>query len=181
MTFVFTDPTSLELPTANYTDVTDKTFVVGKTEISFSRGPELGVWYTHRNGSYYLEMNRGSRLFMKGVDGAVLNVVSFSLETFGDLSPVDKNVGSWDEDNGIWSCNGNGNITNVGFMNNGKPTFIKSITVTYTEPINVLTPLYDASQLAVASFNSLSLSFNSSVTKVGSHRLQSPEMIRRIL
>lgn len=43
---------------------------------------------------------------MKGVDGAVLNVVSFSLETFGDLSPVDTNVGSWDEDKGIWSCNG---------------------------------------------------------------------------
>lgn len=171
VTFVFTDPTILELPTANYTDVTDKTFAVGKTEISFSRGPELGVWYTHRNGSYYLEMNRGSRLFMKGVDGAVLNVVSFSLETFGDLSPVDTNVGSWDENKGIWSCNGNGNITNVGFMNNGKSTLIKSITVTYTEPINVLTPSYDASQLSVASFNSLSLSFNSSVTKVGSQSL----------
>lgn len=171
VTFVFTDPTILGLPTANYTDVTDKTFAVGKTEISFSRGLELGVWYTHRNGSYYLEMNRGSRLFMKGVDGAVLNIVSFSLETFGDLSPVDTNVGSWDEDKGIWSCSGNGNITNVGFMNNGKPTLIKSITVTYTEPINVLTPSYDASQLSVASFNSLSLSFNSSVTKVGSQSL----------
>lgn len=171
VTFVFTDPTILGLPTANYTDVTDKTFSVGKTEISFSRGPELGVWYTHRNGSYYLEMNRGSRLFMKGVDGAVLNVVSFSVENFGDLSPVDQNVGSWDEDKGIWSCNGNGNITNVGFMNNGKSTLIKSITVTYTEPINVLTPSYDASQLSVASFNSLSLSFNSSVTKVGSQSL----------
>ena len=38
VTFVFTDPTILGLPTANYTDVTDKTFAVGKTEISFSRG-----------------------------------------------------------------------------------------------------------------------------------------------
>ena len=171
VTFVFTDPTIHGLPTANYTDVTDKTFTVGKTEISFSRVQELGVWYTYRNGSYYLEMNKGSRLFMKGVDGAVLNVVSFSLETFGDLSPVDQNVGSWDEDKGIWSCSGNGNITNVGFMNNGKSTLIKSITVTYTEPINVLTPSFDASQLSVASFNSLSLSFNSSVTKVGSQSL----------
>ena len=171
VTFVFTDPTIHGLPTANYTDVTDKTFTVGKTEISFSRGPELGVWYTHRNGSYYLEMNKGSRLFMKGVDGTVLNVVSFSVENFGDLSPVDQNVGSWDEDKGIWSCSGNGNITNVGFMNNGKSTLIKSITVTYTEPINILTPSSDASQSSVSSFNSLSLSFNSSVTKVGSQSL----------
>ena len=30
VTFVFTDPTSLKLPTANYTEVTDKTFTVGK-------------------------------------------------------------------------------------------------------------------------------------------------------
>lgn len=171
--FVFTDPTSLGLPTdENTNEVTDKTFTVGKTKISFSRGQQdLGVWYTKQNGSYYLEMTRGSRLFMKGVDGAVLNEVSFSVENFGDLSPVDQNVGSWDGNNGVWSCNGNGNISNVAFMNTGESTWTKSITVTYTEPINVLTPSYDASQLSVASFNSLSLSFNSSVTKVGSQSL----------
>ena len=171
--FVFTDPTSLGLHIdENTTEVTDKTFTVGKTKISFSRGQQdLGVWYTKQNGSYYLEMTRGSRLFMKGVDGAVLNVVSFSVENFGDLSPVDQNVGSWDGNNGVWSCNGNGNISNVAFMNTGESTWTKSITVTYTEPINVLTPSYDASQLSVASFNSLSLNFNSSVTKVGSQSL----------
>lgn len=171
--FVFTDPTSLGLHIdENTTEVTDKTFTVGKTKISFSRGQQdLGVWYTKQNGSYYLEMTRGSRLFMKGVDGAVLNVVSFSVENFGDLSPVDQNVGSWDGNNGVWSCNGNGNISNVAFMNTGESTWTKSITVTYTEPINVLAPSYDASQLSVASFNSLSLNFNSSVTKVGSQSL----------
>lgn len=171
--FVFTDPTSLGLHIdENTTEVTDKTFTVGKTKISFSRGQQdLGVWYTKQNGSYYLEMTRGSRLFMKGVDGAVLNVVSFSVENFGDLSPVDQNVGSWDGNNGVWSCNGNGNISNVAFMNTGESTWTKSITVTYTEPINVLAPSYDASQLSVSSFNSLSLNFNSSVTKVGSQSL----------
>lgn len=171
--FVFTDPTSLGLHIdENTIEVTDKTFTVGKTKISFSRGQQdLGVWYTKQNGSYYLEMTRGSRLFMKGVDGAVLNVVSFSVENFGDLSPVDQNVGSWDGNNGVWSCNGNGNISNVAFMNTGESTWTKSITVTYTEPINVLAPSYDASQLSVASFNSLSLNFNSSVTKVGSQSL----------
>ena len=172
VTFVFTDPTSFGLPKDTYTEVTNKTYTVEKAQVSFSRGQQdLGVWFSPQNGSNYLEMTRGSRLFMKGVDGAVLNDVSFLVETFGDLSPVDQNVGSWDEDKGIWSCSGNGNITNVGFMNNGQSTLIKSITVTYTEPINVLTPSYDASQLAVASFNSLSLSFNSSVTKVGSQSL----------
>ena len=171
--FVFIDPASLGLLTNdNYTEVTDKTFTVGKAKISFSRGDQdLGVWYTHRNGSYYLEMNRGSRLFMKGVDGAVLNDVSFSVENFGDLNVLDKNVGSWDGNEGIWSSNGNGNITSIGFKNSGKHSLIKSITVTYTEPINVLTPSCDASQFSVASFNSLSLSFNSSVTKVGSQSL----------
>lgn len=172
VTLDFTRPASLGLPTGDDTDVTDKTYSLEKANISFSYGgQDLGVRYVSQNGSYFLEMNCGSRLFMKGVDGTVLNVVSFSVENFGDLSPVDQNVGSWDEDKGIWSCNGNGNITNVGFMNTGKHTLIKSITVTYTEPINVLTPLCDASQFSVASFNSLSLSFNSSVTKVGSQSL----------
>lgn len=172
VTLDFTDPASLGLPTGNDNDLNDNTYTLGKANISFSRGTQdLGVRYIFQNDSYYLEMNKGSRLFMKGVDGAVLNVVSFSVENFGDLNVVDENVGSWDSDKGIWSCNGNGNITNVAFKNSGKHTLIKSITVTYTEPINVLTPSYDASQLAVASFNSLSLSFNSSVTKVGSQSL----------
>lgn len=172
VTLDFTDPASLGLPTGNDNDLNDNTYTLGKANISFSRGTQdLGVRYIFQNDSYYLEMNKGSRLFMKGVDGAVLNVVSFSVENFGDLNVVDENVGSWDSDKGIWSCNGNGNITNVAFKNSGKHTLIKSITVTYTEPINVLTPSYDASQLSVSSFNSLSLSFNSSVTKVGSQSL----------
>ena len=172
VTLDFTDPASLGLPTGNDNDLNDNTYTLGKANISFSRGTQdLGVRYIFQNDSYYLEMNKGSRLFMKGVDGAVLNVVSFSVENFGDLNVVDENVGSWDSDKGIWSCNGNGNITNVAFKNSGKHTLIKSITVTYTEPINVLTPSYDASQLSVASFNSLSLSFNSSVTNVGSESL----------
>ena len=172
VTFDFTDPTILGLPTENMTQITDKTFTVGKAKISFSRGDQdLGVWSRYWNGSYCLEMNRGSRLFMNGVDGAVLNGVSFTVENFGDLNPVDTNVGSWDEVKGVWSSNGNGNITSIGFKNSGKHSLIKSITVTYTEPINVLTPSYNASQLSVASFNSLSLNFNSSVTKVGSQSL----------
>lgn len=172
VTLDFTDPASLGLPTGNDNDLNDNTYTLGKANISFSRGTQdLGVRYIFQNDSYYLEMNKGSRLFMKGVDGAVLNVVSFSVENFGDLNVVDENVGSWDSDKGIWSCNGNGNITNVAFKNSGMHTLIKSITVTYTEPINVLTPSYDASQLSVSSFNSLSLSFNSSVTKVGSQSL----------
>lgn len=172
VTLDFTDPASLGLPTGNDNDLNDNTYTLGKANISFSRGTQdLGVRYIFQNDSYYLEMNKGSRLFMKGVDGAVLNVVSFSVENFGDLNVVDENVGSWDSDKGIWSYNGNGNITNVAFKNSGKHTLIKSITVTYTEPINVLTPSYDASQLSVASFNSLSLSFNSIVTKVGSQSL----------
>lgn len=172
VTLDFTDPASLGLPTGNDNDLNDNIYTLGKANISFSRGTQdLGVRYIFQNDSYYLEMNKGSRLFMKGVDGAVLNVVSFSVENFGDLNVVDENVGSWDSDKGIWSCNGNGNITNVAFKNSGKHTLIKSITVTYTEPINVLTPSYDASQLSVASFNSLSLSFNSSVTEVGSQSL----------
>lgn len=172
VTLDFTDPASLGLPTGNDNDLNDNTYTLGKANISFSRGTQdLGVRYIFQNDSYYLEMNKGSRLFMKGVDDAVLNVVSFSVENFGDLNVVDENVGSWDSDKGIWSCNGNGNITNVAFKNSGKHTLIKSITVTYTEPINVLIPSYDDSQLAVASFNSLSLSFNSSVTKVGSQSL----------
>lgn len=172
VTLDFTDPASLGLPTGNDNDLNDNTYTLGKANISFSRGTQdLGVRYIFQNDSYYLEMNKGSRLFMKGVDGAVLNVVSFSVENFGDLNVVDENEGSWDSDKGKWSCNGNGNITNVAFKNSGKHTLIKSITVTYTEPINVLTPSCDASQLSVASFNSLSLSFNSSVTKVGSQSL----------
>ena len=172
VTLDFTDPASLGLPTENDNDLNDNTYTLGKANISFSRGTQdLGVRYIFQNDSYYLEMNKGSRLFMKGVDGAVLNVVSFSVENFGDLNVVDENVGSWDSDKGIWSCNGNGNITNVAFKNSGKHTLIKSITVTYTEPINVLTPSYDASQLSVASFDSLSLSFNSIVAKVGSQSL----------
>lgn len=172
VTLDFTDPASLGLPTGNDNDLNDNTYTLGKANISFSRGSQdLGVRYIFQNDSYYLEMNKGSRLFMKGVDGAVLNVVSFSVENFGDLNVVDENVGSWDSDKGIWSCNGNGNITNVAFKNSGKHTLIKSITVTYTEPINVLTPSCDASQFSVASFNSLSLSFNSSVTKFGSQSL----------
>lgn len=172
VTLDFTDPASLGLPTGNDNDLNDNTYTLGKANISFSRGTQdLGVRYIFQNDSYYLEMNKGSRLFMKGVDGAVLNVVSFSVENFGDLNVVDENEGSWDSDKGKWSCNGNGNITNVAFKNSGKHTLIKSITVTYTEPINVLTPSYAASQLSVASFNSLSLSFNSSVTKVGSQPL----------
>lgn len=172
VTLDFTDPASLGLPTGNDNDLNDNTYTLGKANISFSRGTQdLGVRYIFQNDSYYLEMNKGSRLFMKGVDGAVLNVVSFSVENFGDLNVVDENVGSWDSDKGIWSCNGNGNITNVAFKNSGKHTLIKSITVTYTEPINVLTPSCDASQLSVASFNSLSLSFNSNVTEVGSQSL----------
>lgn len=172
VTLDFTDPASLGLPTGNDNDLNDNTYTLGKANISFSRGTQdLGVRYIFQNDSYYLEMNKGSRLFMKGVDGAVLNVVSFSVENFGDLNVVDENVGSWDSDKGIWSCNGNGNITNVAFKNSGKHTLIKSITVTYTEPINVLTPSFDASQLSVSSFNSLSLNFNSSVTKVGSQSL----------
>lgn len=169
VTLDFTDPASLGLPTGNDNDLNDNTYTLGKANISFSRGTQdLGVRYIFQNDSYYLEMNKGSRLFMKGVDGAVLNFVSFSVENFGDLNVVDENEGSWDSDKGIWSFNGNGNITNVAFKNSGKHTLIKSITVTYTEPINVLTPSCDASQFSVASFNSLSLSFNSSVTKVGS-------------
>lgn len=172
VTLDFTDPASLGLPTGNDNDLNDNTYTLGKANISFSRGTQdLGVRYIFQNDSYYLEMNKGSRLFMKGVDGAVLNVVSFSVENFGDLNVVDENVGSWDSDKGIWSCNGNGNITNVAFKNSGKHTLIKSITVTYTEPIDVLTPSSDASQSSVSSFNSLSLSFNSSVTKVGSQSL----------
>ena len=172
VTLDFTDPASLGLPTGNDNDLNDNTYTLGKANISFSRGTlDLGVRYIFQNDSYYLEMNKGSRLFMKGVDGAVLNAISFSVENFGDLNVVEENVGSWDSDKGIWSCNGNGNITNVAFKNSGKHTLIKSITVTYTEPINILTPSCDASQLAVASFNSLSLSFNSSVTKVGSQSL----------
>lgn len=172
VTLDFTDPASLGLPTGNDNDLNDNTYTLGKANISFSRGTQdLGVRYIFQNDSYYLEMNKGSRLFMKGVDGAVLNVVSFSVENFGDLNVVDENVGSWDSDKGIWRCNGNGNITNVAFKNSGKHTLIKSITVTYTEPINVLTPSCDASQLSVSSFNSLSLSFNSSVTKVESQSL----------
>lgn len=172
VTLDFTNPASLGLPTGNDNDLNDNTYTLGKANISFSRGAlDLGVRYILQNDSYYLEMNKGSRLFMKGVDGAVLNAISFSVENFGDLNVVEENVGSWDSDKGIWSCNGNGNITNVAFKNSGKHTLIKSITVTYTEPINILTPSCDASQLAVASFNSLSLSFNSSVTKVGSQSL----------
>lgn len=172
VTLDFTDPASLGLPTGNDNDLNDNTYTLGKANISFSRGTQdLGVRYIFQNDSYYLEMNKGSRLFMKGVDGAVLNVVSFSVENFGDLNVVDENEGSWDSDKGKWSCNGNGNITNVAFKNSGKHTLIKSITVTYTEPINVLIPSCDASQLSVASFNSLSLSFNSSVTEVGSQSL----------
>lgn len=172
VTLDFTRPASLGLPTGNDNDLNDNTYTLGKANISFSRGTQdLGVRYIYQNDSYYLEMNKGSRLFMKGVDGSVLNAISFSVENFGDLNVVDENVGSWDSDKGIWSCNGNGNITNVAFKNSGKHTLIKSITVTYTEPINILTPSCDASQLAVASFNSLSLYFNSSMTKVGNQSL----------
>ena len=172
VTFDFTNPSYLGLPTEDNNALGQESYTQGKVKMTFSAGDLfLGVRYIRLNGDYFLQMNRGSRLFLTGVEDAVLTNVVFTLEQFGDLSVVDQTIGSWDSEKGVWIGKGSDNISEMAFKNNGEQTLIKAIKVTYSEPINVLTPSYNSSQLSVLSFSSLSLNFNSNITKVGTKAL----------
>ena len=172
VTFDFTSPTSLNLSENNDTEITNENYTLGKINLSFTKGAVLvGVRYVKVNDNYYLKVASSSKVHLSTLEGATLTSVKFDTYTFGDLSLDSNQPGSWDGENGRWSCLSNSNAQSVTFMNSGSPSFIKSITVTYSEPTQVLTPSPYESQQNVSSFSKLTLNFGSKMTKIGTQTL----------
>lgn len=172
VTFDFTSPSSLNLPTANDSEITNENYSLGKVNLSFSKGSiPLGVRYIKENGNYYLRLSNSSKAYFSTSEGATLTSVKFNTYTFGDLSIANNQPGSWDDEDGSWSCLSNTNVQSVVFMNSGANSYIKSVTVSYTEPTQILTPSPYESQLNVSSFSNLTLNFGSRMTKVGTQAL----------
>ena len=141
VTFDFASPSSLGLPTDNDTEVTDETFALGKVKMSFSAGAILGgVRYIKLNNAYSLKIGNSSRLILNTTEGAVLTSVKFNFNTNGDFDIAKDQKGNWDDDNHLWTCSSNDNAQSVAFKVSGVPSIIKSVTVTYIEPTQILEP-----------------------------------------
>jgi len=182
VTFDFTQPSSLNPiitpPDPNLTvsvEVTEKIFKSGEISISFARGSVYGgAQYkvtTSTNGvnNYYLEVNRSTTMTFASNDDAAITSIEISDDsTIGDFSLVSGQPGYQDPDRmyKYWTCNDNNNVHSVAFMVGGEATKIKKVTVHYTEPVNVLSPLStNIPTTKVASFNGLELTFASAMTE----------------
>lgn len=172
VTFDFTSPSSLGLPTDDDTEVTDETFALGKVKMSFSAGAILGgVRYIKLNNAYFLKIGNSSRLILNATEGAVLTSVKFNFNTNGDFDIAKDQKGNWDDDNHLWTCSSNDNAQSVAFKVSGVPSIIKSVTVTYIEPTQILEPSVSESALQVSSLKDFTLTFASKMTKVGTQSL----------
>ena len=172
VTFDFTSPSSLGLPTDDDTEVTDETFALGKVKMSFSAGAILGgVRYIKLNNAYFLRIGNSSRLILNATEGAVLTSVKFNFNTNGDFDIAKDQKGNWDDDNHLWTCSSNDNAQSVAFKVSGVPSIIKSVTVTYIEPTQILEPSVSESALQVSSLKDFTLTFASKMTKVGTQSL----------
>lgn len=171
VTFDFTSPSSLNLPTDDDSEITSETFTIGKVKMSFSKGSILvGVRYIKQNDNYYLKIANSSKIYLTTQEGATLNSVQVNTYTFGDLSIDNSQTGTWNDEMGLWNC-GSSSTQSVAFKNSGSPSLIKSITVTYTEPTETLLPSPYQSSQTVSAFSSLSMNFGSKMTKIGTQSI----------
>lgn len=171
VTFDFTSPSSLGLPTEDDTEVTDENYSLGKVKMSFAAGTILGgVRYTKLDDAYLLKIGKSNRLLLTGTEGVVLTSIKFNFYLTGDFNIDDNQKGNWDYKN-QWTCPSNDNAQSVAFKVSGTPSYIKSVTVSYTEPTQILEPSVNESSLQVSSFKDFTLNFASKMTKVGTQSL----------
>lgn len=172
VTFDFSNPSYLNLSGDGDINLNSSEFTKGQIKMSFDRLPNsFGVYYLNNNGDYNLQILRGGRVLLTGMNEAAIQSVSFTFSTFGDFSVVDKETGKWDSNRGIWNCDGDNNVQSVTFKNSGDQSLIKAVKVTYIEVAEILEPTVESSQLKVSSFKDLTLKFASDMTQKGTSEL----------
>lgn len=172
VTFDFSNPSYLNLSGDGDINLNSSEFTKGQIKMSFDRLPNsFGVYYNNNNKDYNLQILRGGRVLLTGMNEAAIQSVSFTFSTFGDFSVVDKETGKWDSNKGIWNCDGDNNVQSVMFKNSGDQSLIKAVKVTYIEIAEILEPTVESSQLKVSSFKDLTLKFASDMTQKGTSEL----------
>ena len=172
VTFDFSNPSYLNLSGDGDINLNSSEFTKGQIKMSFDRLPNsFGVYYNNNNKDYNLQILRGGRVLLTGMNEAAIQQVSFTFSTFGDFSVVDKETGKWDSNRGIWNCDGDNNVQSVTFKNSGDQSLIKAVKVTYIEVAEILEPTVESSQLKVSSFKDLTLKFASDMIQKGTSEL----------
>lgn len=174
--FDFTSPQSLN-PSISPADegnvsITSKTFTDGKVSLSFSTQTEesLGARLQTINATsgvkYYLKTNLGTVMSISATAGCNISKIEFSDDCFvGDLGLKYGQSGTFD--NKVWTNTTSSSITEVLFYHStSQPNEIRTITVTYSEPTEVLIPSISIAEGTVSSFKSLTLSFSKTISSV---------------
>lgn len=189
--FNFNDPSHLtpSITPASFAggviSINNVVFANGLIEISFERidpswvvGAQIFSYQDPDNleFSYYLRVTNGTKIRVKALNGSTLNRITFSdLSIVGSLGldPDSPNVGAQSNMGKVWDANG-AITSEVVFRDYVNQSEIHKMTVEYTEPSAVLTPVWTnyVDGGTIPAFESFNLRFRSPIT------LQSSSSIR---
>lgn len=189
--FNFNDPSHLtpSITPASFAggviSINNVVFANGLIEISFDRidpswvvGAQIFSYQDPDNleFSYYLRVTNGTKIRVKALNGSTLNRITFSdLSIVGSLGldPDSPNVGAQSNMGKVWDANG-AVTSEVVFRDYVNLSEIHKMTVEYTEPSAVLTPVWTnyVNGGTIPAFESFNLRFRSPIT------LQSSSSIR---
>lgn len=189
--FNFNDPSHLtpSITPASFAggviSINNVVFANGLIEISFDRidpswvvGAQIFSYQDPDNleFSYYLRVTNGTKIRVKALNGSTLNRITFSdLSIVGSLGldPDSPNVGAQSNMGKVWDANG-AVTSEVVFRDYVNQSEIHKMTVEYTEPSAVLTPVWTnyVDGGTIPAFESFNLRFRSPIT------LQSSSSIR---
>ena len=178
--FAFGTPTSLTPPVQPGTDIgssvdiMDKTFTNGNIAVSFAYGSQqwgAQIYTSETAGKkdYYLRVLNTTSMTIAGTDGATIDAIQFSSNsTMGTLSPGYDQPGNINASGSRWEKNEGESVGSIVFSAPGGGNKIKTMTVYYTVPSNVLAATAnDIDGQAVTQFSGCHLTFADAMTVKG--------------